>query len=678
MARAGWVIIFLLIASMVVVNAPHLMRDTRYQWQVGEAMAAARMIFPTTTAFVQYIAVLKVASALVFAGTAVFLVWRQADDWMVLFTSAVLLMLVFLFGFNLDIEKVRYPRLLAQTFPAIRTVVPLLMFGCLLGLFFLFPDGRFYPRWNRWVALFTFGLSAIAFYGILHSSFAALPNSADWLEEWGWRLFVYSLLGALTIGLVGRLVYFRRVANAARRQQIRLVLFGMSTMIIFLLLQSLLLENVTFLSDSWRHFIALHSGLLIPLVLPLTIGMSVARYRLWDVDRLINRALVFGGLTVLVTTVYVLAVGVLGVLFQEGGNVVLSILATGLIAVLFHPLRQRLQHAVNRLMYGERDDPVTVLSRLAEKLEQTAVPGDTLPALVETVAQTLKLPYVAITIEGDVVAAAGTSDERPIYRYPLIYQSQAIGQLVVSARADEEAFTTGEERLLRNVARQAGPAVHAERLTNQLQRSRERLITTREEERRRLRRDLHDGLGPRLATLTLKVSAAKNLLQTDPDAAGALLDEVKGESQSAIREIRRVVDGLRPSALDQLGLVSALREFAEQSENGQTRITFLAPDRLPALPAAVEVAVYRIVTEAVTNAVRHASARVCLVEVEVDGVLHLRIRDDGTGVPVNYQPGVGLTSMRERAVELGGRFEIESDPGKGTIISVLLPVSRGE
>lgn len=139
-----------------------------------------------------------------------------------------------------------------------------------------------------------------------------------------------------------------------------------------------------------------------------------------------------------------------------------------------------------------------------------------------------------------------------------------------------------------------------------------------------------------------------------------------------------MVDGLRPSALDQLGLLSALRAFAEQSENGQTQITFRAPDRLPPLPAAVEVAAYRIVTEAVTNAVRHAGARDCIVELEVHDALYLRIRDDGKGVPVDYQPGVGLASMRERAVELGGRFEIESSPGDGTEITVRLPVKRSE
>lgn len=679
-ARAVWMLIFLVIISMVAVNAPHLMRDTRYQWQVGEAMAAALTIFPTTTAFVRYLVVLQVMAALVFAGTAVFLAWRRSDDWMVLFTSATLMLLVYLFGFNLSIEKIRYPPSLEQHFPAVRAVVPTLIIASLIGLFFLFPNGRFYPRWNRWVALLAVLLSASAIFAIAPTppAQATFESLAPLSEEWVWWLFVYSLLGALAVGLIGRLVYYRRVANVTQRQQIKLVLLGMSTIVIVLLLQSTTFERLDFLSASWRHFVALHTALFIPLVLPLTIGMSVLHYRLWNVDLLINRTLVFGGLTLLVTAVYVFVVGVLGVLFQEGRNVVLSILATGLIAVLFNPLRQRLQQAVNRLMYGHRDDPMTVLSRLGKRLENTAFPGDTLPTLVETIAQTLKLPYVAITVEGDLIAVAGAMGQPPVHEYPLVFQSQPIGHLLVSARAGGEAFTASEKRLLRNVARQAGPAVYAERLTNQLQRSRERLVATREEERRRLRRDLHDGLGPQLATLTVKVNAAQNLLRSDPDAAEQLLAEIKVESQSAVKEIRRVVQGLRPSSLDQLGLLSALREFAVQKRGGRMQITFHAPDLLPPLPAAVEVAAYRIAIEAITNAVRHARAQNCTLDLEVNETLVLEVRDDGDGLPLDYEPGVGLSSMRERAAELGGTFAVRSDPGQGTMITVRLPLSRTE
>jgi signal transduction histidine kinase len=260
--------------------------------------------------------------------------------------------------------------------------------------------------------------------------------------------------------------------------------------------------------------------------------------------------------------------------------------------------------------------------------------------------------------------------------FPLIYQTETIGQLLVSPRALDETFNLAERRLLENVARQAGTAVHAAQLTHDLQRSRERLVTAREEERRRIRRDLHDGLGPQLATLSLKVDAARNYLVHDPTTAADLLTELKSEIQSAISDIRRLVHDLRPPTLDQLGLVSALREYiVRHNGSGRLHISLTAPDDLPPLPAAVEVAVYRIALEAITNSLRHAQAHTCQLCLHINDGLHLEIRDDGRGLPVGYQAGVGLSSMRERTAELGGTFHIESIPGGGTVILVQLPFS---
>ena len=266
------------------------------------------------------------------------------------------------------------------------------------------------------------------------------------------------------------------------------------------------------------------------------------------------------------------------------------------------------------------------------------------------------------------------------FAFPLVYQSETIGQLLVAPRAPGELFNPAERRLLENVARQAGTAVYAAQLTHDLQRSRERLVTTREEERRRIRRDLHDGLGPQLATLSLKVDAARNYLGHDVETADQrpvdhLLTELKSEIQSAISDIRRLVNELRPAALDQLGLVSALREHIAR-QNGNLQITLTAPDHLPTLPAAVEVAAYRIALEALTNTIRHAQAHTCQLHLQINNGLHLKIRDDGLGLPIGYQAGIGLSSMRERAAELGGTFKIESTPGSGTVISVQLPFSR--
>ena len=205
--------------------------------------------------------------------------------------------------------------------------------------------------------------------------------------------------------------------------------------------------------------------------------------------------------------------------------------------------------------------------------------------------------------------------------------------------------------------------------------ARERLVAAREEERRRLRRDLHDGLGPALAGAALKVEAAENLLQIDAEAASRLLGDARAEIQDAVADVRRLVYALRPPALDELGLVGALREQAERLEVGErVRVEVDAPGRLDGLPAAVEVAAYRIALEAMTNVARHADAQACRVRISVNGVLELEITDDGHGLPSDYRTGVGISSMRERAEELGGTCGIERLDGHGTRVRARLPL----
>ncbi|HEX2054320.1 MAG TPA: cache domain-containing protein [Actinomycetota bacterium] len=220
-----------------------------------------------------------------------------------------------------------------------------------------------------------------------------------------------------------------------------------------------------------------------------------------------------------------------------------------------------------------------------------------------------------------------------------------------------------------------------------LQRARERLVTSREEERRRLRRDLHDGLGPMLAGLTLKLGAVRWLLSRDPATAETRLAELEGDVAGIIADIRRLVYDLRPPTLDDLGLVGALQASAARyspegghgnGASGGLRTLVEVPEDLPNLPAAVEVATYRIVDEALTNVVRHAGARTCRVRLWQDGGLHVTISDDGVGLPDNRRAGVGLTSMRERAAELGGTCALETPPEGGTRVTVYLPLSTDE
>ncbi|WP_157506262.1 sensor histidine kinase [Ktedonobacter racemifer] len=277
-------------------------------------------------------------------------------------------------------------------------------------------------------------------------------------------------------------------------------------------------------------------------------------------------------------------------------------------------------------------------------------------------------------------ASYGELREKPL-SLSLTYQSEQIGELTLAPRGSAEPFSTADRQLLNDLARQAGIAAHAIRLTTDLQlltgdlqQSRTQLVMAREEERRRLRRDLHYGLGPALATITLQAEAARDALSTEPDQAVFLLESLVNQAQTAISDIRRLVYDLRPPALDDLGLIAAVRAQIMHYEYTGLRVTIDAPSRLPELSAAVEVAAYRIIQEALTNVMRHAGARSCLIQLDCDDALNLAIRDDGRGLPAEPSLGVGIRSMRERAAELGGSCSVENVPSGGTCVDVVLPL----
>ncbi len=525
---------------------------------------------------------------------------------------------------------------------------------------------------------------------------ASGSNVLVWLGRWGTVEAVITAIYSVLL-LAASIHSYRTSRDRAARQKIRWVLFaallsGGGGLVVHIL-PTLVLGHSLISPGAL--------GLLL-LPFPLVLAIAIMRHHLFDIETLLNRTMVYGALTAGTMGIYVLIVGYLGDLLQTRDRSVIAFLTTGLVAVLFQPMRERLQRAVNRFMYGERDDPYVVLSRLGQRLEATLAPDAALPAIVETVAHALKLPYVGIELTTDdgrqtttessipLRYASGTivvnrpSSPDSLVRLPLTYQSETLGHILLAPRAADEPFTPAEMRLLTEIARQAGVAAHAVRLTADLQRARERLVTTREEERRRLRRDLHDGLGPALAAQTLKVGAARALSARDPAAADALLAGLERDIDFSLADIRRLVYNLRPPALDELGLVGAIRESIARlghegsSENRPLHISLDAPDHLPLLPAAVEVAVYRITQEALANVVRHSQGRACVVRLKMADSLpamQLEIIDDGTGLPAERHAGVGLSSMRERAEELGGTCVIESAPNEGTKVTARLPVN---
>ena len=641
----------------------------QYGW-----LAAVQVVFP--------ILVLLLIAAGLF--------WRKSDDRMVLFVSVMLATLP-LQGMGVPLPftlVVRQPAWEWVYFPAMSAAISFFVIFPLI-----FPTGQFVPRWTRWIALFDVAGAVI----LTWFQYSILNVPAGQLV----LVYVYISFG---VGIYAQLYRYFRVATPIERQQIKWVIVGLAAFVItgallLVPLNGLLSSGAASMDPARALVFSTILDLLyriISLFVPVAIVISVLRYRLWDIDILINRTLVYGALTGIIVSAFVIMVGFLSGLFQSSGNSIIAIIATGLVALLFNPLRQRLQRRVNLLMFGERDEPYTAISRLGRRLESTLAPEAVLPTVVNTVRDVLRLPYVAIYLQQDshgykIVAESASPSlrmeggriivpgmNREGRCIPLIHQGETVGYIVLGPRAPNEAFSTTDLRLLDDLAPQVGVAVHTVRLTADLKRSREQLVLAREEERRRLRRDLHDGLGPQLAGLALKLETLRNRLNNDP-LVDSLLADLTKQTQNATADIRHLVYELRPPTLDELGLVSALRESVAQfTQQGSTdlNITFDAPDSLPPLPAAVEVAVYRIAQEALTNVIRHAEAHNCHIDLRLDAStssLCLDIQDDGRGLLMKRRAGVGMNSMRERAEELGGTLTATSNPTGGTLLTAHLP-----
>jgi two-component system NarL family sensor kinase len=349
------------------------------------------------------------------------------------------------------------------------------------------------------------------------------------------------------------------------------------------------------------------------------------------------------------------------------------VIAIALIAITIEPVRRWLRLTIDDVVYGNLGDSYTVITELTRQIDG-ATPTDPTasdPSLARMIARTLNVPYVAI-VDGDVeTSVVGVRPtDRDLADVPLTYQGAEIGHLYVAPRHASTSLSNRDIKLLSDLAQQLAVALYAIRASEQVQASRAALVTAREEERRRIRRDLHDGLGPSLASMKLQLTAVARLLEAEPGRAANLLGEVRDGMDETTADIRRLVYGLRPPLIDELGLITALRNHP--SAHSGLSIT-VEPDELPDLPAAVEVALYRIASEAIHNAVRHSGGQRCAVTIEVDAdEVHMRISDDGRGLPEPLVDGVGIAAIRERAAELGGIVELASH--EGTTITTVVPL----
>ncbi|MCT9930042.1 sensor histidine kinase [Planotetraspora sp. A-T 1434] len=443
------------------------------------------------------------------------------------------------------------------------------------------------------------------------------------------------------------------------------------------------------------------ASLTIPLV-PAAIAVAVLRYRLYGIDTLISRTIVGVGLVSAIAAVYLLV--------TAGSSLILSGVDrfAGLAAALFagaffHPIRRGLQRVVDRALYGSRGDPMALAAGLRRRLQQTD-PAHGLLAALEALREGLSVTGIAVEAEGTTTTAGEVG--HVTREIALVWHGEPVGRMLIGPPGRRRFPAAHDERVIGVLTPYVADAAHTMRLTNDLRRSRQRILTAREEERRRLRRDLHDGLGQTLSAMAMTLNLARLNLERSPGTADRLLQDLRGGMDAVSADVRQLVYGLRPPALDDLGLVAAIRALAEEvrpdldlGEDGTVHrsgggivVEAHGPAVLPegpgttagdgaveghreldGLPAAVEVAAYRIVQEALTNVRKHARARHVRVTLRLDDELLVVVADDGVGLPRDRRAGVGLFSMAERAAELGGTCAVTSAPGEGTTVTARLP-----
>jgi signal transduction histidine kinase len=541
-------------------------------------------------------------------------------------------------------------------------------FVATVGVALHFPDGRLARQRRRFGARAFVAAILASSIGACTASDANLTDLGSWSNPLALPSSLQPLSGLLslagvalgTVATLGAVLALRtRWRRGGQVEQQQLTLFAAAA--------ALPVAAAPFalagVAGGWLFSVA-------ALPLPFAIAFAVLARGLYDLRTAVNRTLVWGTLSGVVVGVYALVIAGLGGLLDASGAGWLPWIAAGVVALLFAPLRDALQRAVNRLSFGRWDEPYDVLAAIGQQLEAAA---DVDGLLADVVAELHGLGLQEVTIrDADGRTLAG--DAQALHRsdtLPLTAYGQTVGSL---SYGSAPGLRARDHRLLDDLAGHLGGLLHSYQLTHELQRALERLVLSREEERRRIRRDLHDGLGPALAGHVLRLDLIAAAL--DPRSpVSADVETLRADMRGTVLEVRRVVEGLRPPALDELGLAGALRQITQRMTAGTGLVVEVEVALLPQLPAAMEVATFRIVAEAVANVARHAHASSCHVVIEAaGGSLRATIADDGRGLP-SAPPagGHGLQTMRERAEELRGRLHVLSAGGTTIVAEIPLP-----
>ena len=558
----------------------------------------------------------------------------------------------------------------------------------------VFPDGRLPSRRWRIVAAVLVGsgamLAVLTMLGpgpvlagpnppALVANPAGIPILAALVAAW-FQPINLAYLGATVASAAAPFWRWRR-ARGEERQQLKVLAYAGAWVITFLVLSELPpVQRIPHAADIlWAlMFFGLVAGL------PAAAAIAILRYRLYDIDLVINKTLVFAGLAFFVTVTYVLIVAGVGAMIGSAGqsNLPLSILATTAVALAFQPVRERAQALANRLVYGRRSDPHEVLSRLAAMVAESSSSEQVLSRMLQLVVEATGAPGAAIylNVGVDRVMTArwpdGTSDLAG-RAFQIKDQGQEMGQLIVAEPS--EPLTIHADRLLIDVAGQAGLLVRNLRLTaelharvEELAESRLRIVAAQDVERRRLERDIHDGVQQHVVALMAKVRLARNQVRRESALSAETLDEVQADAGRLLDEMRELASGIHPTVLTDGGVVAAVRFRADQLP---IKVVLDADPatRTRRYPEPVEAAGYFIACEALANVLKHASASRATVKIAAEiGTLTIRVTDDGGGFDPSTAVRSGLRGLQDRVDALGGRLEVTSSHA-GTTLSASLP-----
>jgi signal transduction histidine kinase len=569
-------------------------------------------------------------------------------------------------------------------------------------LFLLFPTGRIPSvRW-RWVFR-AWAVSACLWVAgfMLTPGPLDVGNSNHAMNPFGVSFgSALGLVGgvgllATTIASIASLFVRWRHGTGEERQQLRLLVFVAGVGFVCFWLSGV---PGPISGVGWAGFL-----LSVFVGIPAAIAIAILKYRLYDVDVVIRKTVVFGVLAAFITAVYVAVVVGLGSLFTD--TLVLRIAATALVAVAFQPVRDRANGLANRLVYGDRATPYEVLARFGERVGETYASEDVLPRIARVIAEGtaaarsdvwLRLgdrltlaaswpvaePRASFAIEGDELPSIEADRVAPVR-----HQGELLGAIAVT-KPPSEPLAAGDTELVDRLAEQAGLVLANARLTADLEArlmqivhqaadlrsSRQRIVAAQDEERRRLERNIHDGAQQHLVALAVKLRLAKIALQKDPEQGRRMLEEIKGEVDAALDTLRSLALGIYPPLLEEQGIAAAL---AAQYLRSSLPVR-LEADGIGRYPIELEAAVYFCALEALQNAAKYANATAITIAFrERDGALEFSVADDGGGFdPGSNGIGTGIQGMRDRMAVFGGDAEIESSPGHGTIVRGRVPVSE--